>query len=379
MSRNRLQLICVLFAFTLLVAFCNDLRPEQPGGIADDTARFLAGMRIAESSPLYAKTQNDDWREHNREMDAAFAQFKTVYAESMREWSNKTIPEQPRVLFYPFGGPDQLIPQIIFHKSTEYILFGMEPVGSLADVNALNPAQLRDTYSIIRRALSWFLTYTYFQTYQMDRWLRGNNAGGAASVLMVFLARNDSRITLVVPVRIDSNGNLECLAREIPDPDQCKPVGNFSGTIPGVRIYFSKDNIPRTVTYFSINANDDSLARQPQFLRYIRSRGERATFMKAASYLLYGSNFNIVKDFIARESEIILTDDAGLPHSVMDRKEMHLEYFGSYIEPMPMYRNLKQPELQKVFEHARDLPFEIGYTASWKRGYSSLILARKKK
>ncbi|MBL8020132.1 MAG: hypothetical protein JNM27_10750, partial [Leptospirales bacterium] len=144
----------------------------------------------------------------------------------------------------------------------------------------------------------------------------------------------------------------------------CTPSG-FTGGIPGVRIYFVKDGRARTVTYFTINANDESLQRQPNFLQYLRTRGDRATFMKAASYLLYGNSFNIIKNFILKESKMILTDDAGIPHAAFDQGSMDLTYFGSYIEPMPLYWNLKQPELQRTFAtRAQELPFEIGYTAS---------------
>lgn len=64
-----------------------------------------------------------------------------------------------------------------------------------ASVYARDRIALASVFPTIRKSLAWFLNFTYFQTYQMDKWLRGRDLGGAGPVMMVFLARSGATIT----------------------------------------------------------------------------------------------------------------------------------------------------------------------------------------
>jgi hypothetical protein len=322
----------------------------------DDVARLLAGMDLPEESPLYAHRQKQRcgrstitlWTEPSRALGQS-----TI--EPMKLWAAAEIPQAPPVVFYPFGGPDMAIPLALFGNTKEFVLFGMEPTGIPPDMSMLQPDLMPEAYGVIRSALSWYLAYTYFQTYQMDRWLRRPHLGGAGPVILVFLARSGARI-------IDM-----------------KPVEPAEGSgAPGIRIDFEYGGQRRVVTYFQADASNEGLARRPAFLQYIRSRGERATFLKAAACLPHYEKFSVIRSFIARESSLVLTDDAGMPYADLVRERMSIKHYGRYVDTMPLFRACLQPDLVAAFKAgARALPFEIGYNASVMRGRSSLVLATR--
>src|SRR6185295_4287526 len=111
---------------------------------------------ISPQSDLYSLSQTPEWIEHQGAMNESFEQFKHVYQEKMSPWAASELAgPTPDVLFYPFGGPEILIPQILFPRSKEYILFGMEPTGTPPDPLTLGRERLPAAYATIRNALSW--------------------------------------------------------------------------------------------------------------------------------------------------------------------------------------------------------------------------------
>ncbi|HMU83898.1 MAG TPA: hypothetical protein PKE49_04600 [Leptospiraceae bacterium] len=344
-------------AFLFLIASgCAAPAAEEKLTRWDSSARLLAGMDLPESDPLYSLTRTDEWQTHHRAMDRRFSEFEDMYGKKITPWAASEIGDSGAgVVFYPFGGPDLLFPLRLFPDAKEYILFGMESPGKQPDpasVYARDRIALASVFPTIRKSLAWFLNFTYFQTYQMDKWLRGRDLGGAGPVMMVFLARSGATITDV---------------QEFQDP-----------SAHGIRISFKRAGKDHTATYYTVNASDSSLSSNPGFLAGIRSRGERVSYMKAASYLLYGPGFDIVRNFVTTESQMIVSDEAGVPLSSYP-PEMELRFYGNYDGPLPMYWPMRQKALDQAYaRESRSLPFDLGYTASWKRNASVLIVASRK-
>lgn len=335
----------------LLLSGCHQVRLERTTDI-DEISRVLAGIPVAESSPLFHLTQSSHWMSHNAAMDASFARFQQTTLDPAKSWAAAEIPLSPDVIFYPFGGPDMAIPVALFPRAKEFILFGMEPPGSVITPGTMDTEKLPEAYGIIRSALSWYLTYTYFQTYQMDRWLRREHLGGAGPVMLVFLARSGATIKEMRTIE-------EAGAR-------------------GMQIVFEHQGMLKTATYYQLDASNDGLARRPGFLAHVRSRGSRGTFLKAAACLPHYERFTVIRSFIARESALVLTDDAGLPYQDLVRENMSIKHYGRYVDTMPLFRACLQPDMVQAFKSgARPLPFEIGYNASVMRGRSSLVLATR--
>src|SRR5690349_8513902 len=77
----------------------------------DDTARFLAGMPGNPGSPFAALEQTGAWREHRRELDAAWQLTDAELLAGFRKFQAAELSGpafQSRTVFYPFSGPDTL-------------------------------------------------------------------------------------------------------------------------------------------------------------------------------------------------------------------------------------------------------------------------------
>lgn len=349
----------------------------------DSTARYLAGMEPLEDPAIAALSKNPQWQAHKRAMDTMFNGMEASYLVKMRPWAEKEIgdPATP-VLFYPFGGPEIIVSQAMFPHTRDYIMFGLEPPGLPPDVLKVPPARMNGVLVNLRNSLDWLVRFTYFQTIHMSSQLRATDISGTVPLILVFLARTGNHITDVTGVFLGRDGQLYELSENAPGPGRVPRAAVKVDGIPGVRITFIKNGIERSAFFFSFDASDPAMAGRGYFFDFVRSRGERSVMIKAASYLLHWGNFPSLKAFILKESSLILSDDTGMPFKDYDRKTWDLTFYGNYVAPIPQFAGQIQPALRAVHaggQGIRPLPFEIGYTAAWRPGISSLILAKRMK
>jgi len=372
----------VLAAFLLLqLTLCAPAPEAQPADNRwDSVARYLAGME-PEDPAIAALARKPEWQTHKRAMDAMFAGMESTYLSKMRPWAEKEIgdPGTP-VLFYPFGGPEIIVSQAMFPHVRESIMFGLEPPGPPPDLLKVAPARMNGVLTNLRNSLDWLVRFTYFQTIHMSSQLRATDVSGTTPLILVFLARTGNRVTDVAGVFLGRDGRLYELDENAPGPGRVSRSAIKIDGIPGVRVTFIKDGKERSAYFFSFDASDPAMASRGYFFDFVRSRGERSVMIKAASYLLHWGNFPTLKTFILNESRLILSDDTGMPFKDYDRSKWDLTFYGNYVAPIPQFAGQIQPALRAAYadrKNIRPLPFEIGYTAAWMPGISSLILARR--
>ncbi|MBL8021393.1 MAG: hypothetical protein JNM27_17105 [Leptospirales bacterium] len=361
---------------------CTPAHPRDTGHW-DSVAKYLAGMEPSEDPSLVLLSERPEWKTHKLAMDKMFTSFDNQYLSKMRPWAEKEIgnPGTP-VLFYPFGGPEIIVSQAFFPNVSEFIMCGLEAPGLPPDPAKVQPSRLNPVLTNLRTSLQWLTSYTYFQTIHMDSQLKWTDLSGTLPVMLVFLARTGNRVTDVTGVFLGSDGKLYELEENSPGPGRI-PVSSLKiSGIPGARITFVKNGTERNAYYFSFDASDPGMKKKAFFFDFLRSRGDRSVMLKAASYLLHWGNFPTLKAFILNESRLILQDDTGIPFKDWDRDVWKLTLYGNYQAPIPQFAGQLQRDLLRAYAdktNVRPLPFEIGYTAAWRPGISSMVLARKQK
>ncbi len=82
--------------------------PLAPATV-NDTARFLAGMAVSESSSLTPLEQTGIWQRHAHFFDDAWAKLAGRQFTGIRDWEVNYLPDatQPLpIVYYMFSGPD---------------------------------------------------------------------------------------------------------------------------------------------------------------------------------------------------------------------------------------------------------------------------------
>src|SRR3954463_15648792 len=126
---HHLKRIAAIAAAILLVAAATARAAER--ATADDTARFLAGIRPSAGSPLTPLTNDPSWQRHAKFFDAAFAQLEQRQLSKIRAWANANLAAPKPTMFYMFSGPDFLYADAFYPRATNYVLSALEPAGSV--------------------------------------------------------------------------------------------------------------------------------------------------------------------------------------------------------------------------------------------------------
>ncbi len=331
----------------------------------NDQALFLAGLPVRES-PLTPLSLSNAWVDHATSFDAAWGKLQKRQLSPIAAWSAEFLGDLVRdraPVFYPFSGPDFLYAHAFFPNADTYVLCGIEPVGSLPDVSRLTGEALAPALEGLRQSLDDVLNFSFFITKKMRVDFAQTQLTGTLPVLYVFLARSGCRVDEVQLVGLDNAGRLM----------------EGKSTTPGVRIRFTRSgaSTPQTLYYFSSDLSDGAASRGG-FLKWCSTLGEGRAFLKAASYLMHGGNFDTIRSFLLSRCKSIVQDEAGLPIKAYDPNRWTLRLFGAYPGPIEIFKEHTQPQLMDLYRvsNAPRLTFSFGYR--WQPSESTLIVASKK-
>ena len=334
----------------------------------NDTARYLAGMKISEGSSLKALTGSAAYAAHALYFERAWAELDARQLSKVRAWSSENLTAPRPVLFYMFSGPDFLYANALFPKADTYVLAGLEPAGDLPDVEAPPRPSLPHELAALRASLNSVLSYSFFITKSMKSDLRGHRLNGALPILYVFLARSGKTVESVGFVSLDKNGALHSGAA----------ADLARNAAAGVKITFlAESNRRQTLYYFSTDLSNTG-TENSGFLRFCAELGAGDSLLKSASYLPHSNNFSNIRAFLLKHSSTIVQDDTGVPFRYFDLTGWDLKPFGTYMRPIPKFHGKYQRDLHSFFEkrHARPLQFSFGYR--WKQHSSNILLAIRK-
>jgi hypothetical protein len=352
-----------LFLAGLLLLSVSTLAAAETAS-PDDTAKFLAGIPVSADSPLAALTKERSWQGHASHVNLTFRRVEERQLSRIRRWSKTNITIRRPTLFYMFSGPDFLYANSFFPDETTYVLSGLEPVGSVPDLNRVSSAAIPRALYSIDRSMSSLLNISFFITKHMKTELRASAVSGTLPVLYVFLARSGKTISDVSLVRLTENGEAVTPTRSDPP-----------GAAQGVKITFSSPGgPPQTLYYFSTNLANNGF-KKSGFEQFCDKLGEGFALVKSGSYLLHSGGFSDVRTFLLKKSAAIVQDDTGIPLHFFG-PDWQLRPFGRYLGPISLFARNYQPGLAQVFRHGGAIDFGVGYR--WRPNESNLLLAVKK-
>lgn len=271
-----------------------------------------------------------------------------------RKWAQANIKDKNELVFYPFGGPDITHPLQFFPDATEYILFGMEPIGEMFDIEKSNEKDFTDVLKTLNVSTSEVIGRNFFITHHMAKQIKTNKAG-VASMMLFFLASNGAHIE---DVQINTDMN-----------------------VPNVKIKFTQNGIKKTVAYYNADISNEGFTKTPEFLSWLENKLKQtphATMIKAASYLMWNKNFSQVKSLVINSSNTVLMDSSGFKVNSFVSSQWNVQYFGEYKKPIDSFKGAVDTELKSYFEKNKveKLPFYYGYNNAGADNH--IILAKRK-
>lgn len=380
--------------------------------IYNDNARFIAGLKSEEGSDFSKFEKNQDWKQYAAWYNNTWARLEKGQLQKIKSWAEQELifnnsssvsqqnnannESQAPTIFYPFSGADFLYATTLFPAADQYVMIGLEPVGKVPDIRKI-PVDFWENYFLaLRTAQDDILTASFFKTKDMKVDFRIQELKGTLPILMIFLTRTGNKIITMEPVQINDSGKVVESTFE-------KIANHQFSQMNGIRITFEKnneqavdsanlkndgekENVQKTLYYFSIDLSDNSLIKKPHFENFMNGFGEVITFIKSASYLMHQNDFSMIRKSILDHSSIVLQDDSGIPLKYFTDKDSNelyqtwaeLTFYGAYKEPIRLFKNFYQGDLKKNYADTtktKPLLFRIGYQTPTNK--SNLLLAKK--
>ena len=306
-----------------------------------------------------------EWKSYKRSLDGQWAYLDEERLKAMRTWGAKELADlrtQSGTIFYPFSGPDVLYADTFFPNSRVLLMAGLEPVGTMPDLNTLmTQGKLGPYLDSISKSLFTILAASFFKTKDMKVDFNNQLVDGLTPAMIVFIARGGYPITDIQYVSLNGDGGVG------PRDKEGKP---------GVQITYADG---RQVLYFSADLSDGGLKHNPGFVKLMHKLAPGITYLKAASYLCYYEDFSTIRDAILEDSLGVVEDDSGVPFKSFDAAKWTVIPYGDYTGPIvPLFKDFKQPDLTQFYQktpHAQ-LPFGSGY--KFHASVSSLLVVKKK-
>jgi len=328
------------------------------------TANYIAGIPDSEMQDLQGKRYYQD---HVNFLDAAWKKIERTNLIHINGWVKEqgiSHPEEDTMtVFYPFSGPDFLYAHSFFPYSRNYILVGLERAGTLPNFGEISDQLLQNYLTNMRHSLRFTNDKGYFVTKQMLSDFAKQNLDGNLHIILFYLVRTGHSIINVSPIFIDQFG-------------QAIETDDVSGkNMAGIKINFCDSTLEakRTVYYFRLNLENENMRNKPEFWSFLSRFGEKATYMKSASYILHNSTFSVIRKLVLNQSAKILQDDTGVPFRLFNKKDYHLKIYGNYSKTIKVFKYMFQPDLKAALDAEKGkklLPFKIGYN-SW---YNEMVL-----
>jgi hypothetical protein len=330
------------------------------------TARLLAGAET--NYPAHARIAAlDAWQAHRTTMTPKWERLQRERLGVIESWRDETLGRDAvacRTLLYPFSGPDFLNAYLLFPRCDRYVMFGLEAPGAVPPFETMSGDEAGLFLKDMRVALTDFLERNYFITSRMARQLHTPRLKGVAPLMLASMGLLDVQVAAVEPFDLG------------PASEAARRAGRRAQ---GMKITFSHPQVgkPQTLYYLSLDATDQALAANPEFLPFLAQSGSNVTFLKSASYLLHGNEFAGTRKVLLDATELLVQDDTGIPYRFLRSRGFEVRLFGRYARPIKDFNYGYQHDLAAAYRTSgkvADLPFPFGY--HWQDGRSGLILAR---
>ena len=338
----------------------------------DEIAHLLAGIHFPETGGNYSPAKKSAWKKYAAGADRRWDSFNKNKVAAIRKWSSRELADirrRGRTVLYPFGGPDFLYAYTFFPDADRYVLLGLEPTGKLPILADMSDDAFSACFQLLDEALKDILRISFFKTDDMSEELSGHCVTGTLPLIMLFLARSGSHISLLRFFDLDQNG-LQVYRRS---SAECRGKNGFCR---GIEIEFTRPggSVKKRLVYLSADISDSGFSQCPGCKAYLEKlEGPVVSFVKSASYLMHKSYFSGIRNLLLEKSAFILQDDSAIPYRYFNTAIWEITLYGSYTGPIDMFKEHFEDDLAAAYRGKDEkLNFRFGYSRS-----SNMLLARK--
>lgn len=322
----------------------------------NDLSRFVAGQPLSPGSPLRRLENLPSVRTHTAETAELSKTWHDRRLNTLRDWAKAEIHpkiSRPKTVKYPFGGPDFVHVVTLFPGADEYILVGLEPLGSLPDFLAMSDPDLGAYLGHLKHTLRSISQRNFFITTEMREDFGKLGIDGVYPVLLYFAAMTNHEVLKGEFVRLDAGGNAVA-----------SDAASADGIVLEIRALDRLPDFPpvQKLYYFKSDLSDGGFKANSPLKNFFDKRPGGMGYLKAASYLMHQNGFSNIRNYLVGDCRYLLQDESGIPAEFL-ATYYDVHYYGRYVGPIDTFQEYDQPFLRQVYGSgaAKPLPFGTGY------------------
>lgn len=328
-----------------------------PAASYNDIARFVAGQTPSPGSPLRRLDPLPAVRRHMADSSELSKTWRERRLKTIREWAKQEIHPRiarPKIVKYPFSGPDFVHVAALFPGADEYILIGLEPLGSLPNFTGMTDPDLNAYLSHLNHTLRSISQRSFFITKEMREDFGKEGVDGVYPVLLYFAALTGHEVIKGEFVKVGASGETVVVG----GPDEA------DGIWLQVRAMDRLPDFPPTqnLYYFKTDLSNAGFKASSPMKAFLDQRPGGMAYLKAASYLMHTEGFTNIRNYLVGDCQYILQDESGIPAEFL-ATYYNATYYGKYIGPIDTFAEHNQPFLHHIYQSgaAKPLPFGTGY------------------
>ena len=379
------KFLIIFFFYFFIFNFCKVDKPTIENVSLPETTEskqlqqkslFLSGkLQADENSKLGKLTRTSFYATFRQRITKHWEQYNKEIQDPFIEWKNKNVPEpKSKVVFYPFSGPDFPNAYTIYPKATTYIMIGLEAGGFEPDFESMNENQISRGLYELNGSLDTISRLNYFMTNSMKQDVSKSVFRGTAPVFLAYFGFLKVKPYSIKNFRLNDNGEIIYLTKE-----EIKTNPNYREGLISLDIDFIDpvDGTKKKLYFLSTNISNFGLKANPGTMKFLGKFGTFASTFKAASFLLHYDSFTDMKEFILKNSELMVMDDTGPPVKDL-ATNFNIKVFGRYTRPIGLWPEKVQKDLQKIHEDQKPekVKFKYGYGTADKQQHI-MVVTRK--
>ena len=327
---------------------------------------------------------------HCKDLAQLYVDFKKTWMDVAMPFLAKLVPkDSPKTVVYPFGGGDLMGALATYPDATEYTTMSLEIAADVRKVDGAPKAQLKPELGRYRMVLGKYFDKAHSRTDNLDLGTKSVLPGEVVFDLVALVLHGYEPLA-VRYFKFDQDGapkyvtDADITAADQAVKDKKKTREEVDGELfKNMEVLFRKKGDPqaayKTLRHVAMNLDDNHMKADGRLLKHLEAKGKIAAMTKAASHLLWSDDFSIIRDYLAKHTDWMISDSTGFTPAFAKKAGFVQDTYGTFTWPEPF--GLVDPknaeDLRKLFlaNPHTDVSFRYGYPDQASHGH--ILVTRK--
>ena len=345
---------------------------EEAQQAADFTPQAKALFRAVVcggDTPVAERFDAAQVQAHCDKMNALVDKFRSSWLSKATPFLAGLRPTGlPERVVYPFGGGDLVAAIATFPDAVEYTLLSIEAAGDPRAIDDVTTKELARTQAITEHNVHNLFMVAHNRTDVMASAEHDRLPSQLIFALVALRAHNLEPVQLRY-FRVNPDGSLVYVTAANIAAAAGPSEADHPDLFENMEIIFRRVGAPdgaplKTYRHLSVNLDNQHLTASPGVLKHLEAKGKIAAMTKAASYLMWGSRFAMIRDYLLDHMVWMISDSTGIGPNDAKAKGFVQETYGRFDGPFldnAVQRVGEQAKALWRSQPPRDIPIPYGY------------------